>query len=299
MVHPSHCDVFKRCVLIESSGLNRLSQNTVDWKLSLSNYVWTSMYCWGFWASPSGSEHKIVGPFSPHVLISSINTPLISGSSVGTLNHTLYRNLLRLQREREREKSGILAYRIRAFCVALGLVTGAQAGCGLLWPCGPDSTAWRYPPNPSPAVAVVAPISVKCYSRWRLVQVALAHADFQIQEAVTELCPWKIQAKCFQGCQQLSNHSSIIPQKLPGCSVASAYHTYREGRSWGKVHWYHCHCSMSQSISVWPTAHRFINYNGHGCRLSLVEICWLVGTQATRAIQDVLSGSLNFGVNMA
>lgn len=173
-------------------------------------------------------------------------------------------------------------------------MTGAQPGRGSLWPCGLGSTGWRYPPNPCPAVAVVTAISVKCYSRWRLVQVALAHADFQIQEAVTELCPWKIQAKCFQGCQQPSNHSSIIPQKLQGRSRASAYHTCGEGRRWGKVHWYHCHCSTSQSISVWPTAHRFINYSRQGCCLSLVGICWLVGTQATRAIQDVLSESLNF-----
>lgn len=34
-----------------------------------------------------------------HVLISSINTPLISGSSVGTLNHTLYRSLSHLKKK--------------------------------------------------------------------------------------------------------------------------------------------------------------------------------------------------------
>lgn len=34
---------------------------------------------------------------------------------------------------------------------------------------------------PAPAVAVVVPISLKCRGRWPLVQVALAHADRQIQ----------------------------------------------------------------------------------------------------------------------
>lgn len=139
--------VWNKCILSASPALNRLSQNTVQGKLSLSSYIWTSLYSRGFWASPSGSKHKIVGPFSPHVLISCINTPLISGSLVGTLNHTLYRSLSCLKREREREQNlGFWYMGSELFLrVTSGLVTGAQPACGSLWPCGPGQHCLALP----------------------------------------------------------------------------------------------------------------------------------------------------------
>ncbi len=124
------------------------------------------------------------------------------------------------------------------------LVTGAGPGFGLLWPSVLGGEGWRCPPNPQPAVAVVVPIRIKCRGRWRLVQVAPAHADRQIHVAVTELCCHGAALCWLAGSLKNLGHMFLElsaalrpPIHYPTDTTGpQQFGARREGRRWVRVH---------------------------------------------------------------